>query len=724
MTECIISEKPNAAKRIAESLSDGKLVKGSENGVPFYSLTHNKKKIIVACAVGHLYGLHSAQKGFPVFNVEWVPSYEVRKGADFSKKYVTTLRKLVKQCDEFTVATDFDIEGEVIGLNIIRYIAKRKDANRMKFSTLTKDEIVEAYAKKEKHLDWGQANAGETRHKLDWFYGINISRALTKSISKAGMFTLLSTGRVQGPSLKILADREAEIKAFIPTPFWELELKGTLNKKDLLAFHEKGKFDNEDEAKKILEKTKGKKVVLAKKSSKSFKQQPPNPFDLTSLQVEAYGKIKIPPKQTLSIAQELYTSGFISYPRTSSNQLPPSIGYKKILNQLSKQFPKEVAQVLKGKVVPNNGKKADPAHPAIYPTGIIPLNLKDREKKLYELIARRFLATFGEPATRETVTYVFDVNKENFVTKGTTTREKGWLELYGVFGKQKEEELPLAEKGDEVNNPKIVKLDKETSPPKRYTEASIIKDLEKRNLGTKATRANIIDTLFQRKYVEGKQLTVTDLGMKVAQILEKTCPLLNDEEMTRQFEEDMEKIREDKIKPETVLKRAQKVITEIIDTFDKKQKSVGADLKETFQETRDKQETLGKCPYCNEGVIKLRRGKFGRFAACDKYPDCKTTYSLPSAGLIEATEKVSEKKKVPIIMIIRKGKRPMEVCLDPDENGGVPKTVEGEGKTCEKCNKGKMILRKSLYGAFLGCDQYPKCKNIVQIKKEEKKEDE
>ena len=222
MTELIITEKPSAAKKVAEALADGRPVLKKRKQTSYYELTHNKKKIIVASAVGHLYGLHESKNNhwaYPVFEIEWRPSYENGKDLDYIKDYIVTLQQLAKKSTTFTIACDFDVEGEVIGLNVIRFACKKKDANRMKFSTLTKSDLVEAYEHKLKHLDWGQALAGETRHKLDWFYGINVSRALTASVKAAGSFKVMSSGRVQGPALKMLVDREREIAKFKPVPF-------------------------------------------------------------------------------------------------------------------------------------------------------------------------------------------------------------------------------------------------------------------------------------------------------------------------------------------------------------------------------------------------------------------------------------------------------------------------------------------------------------------------
>ena len=240
MYELIITEKPNAASKIAEALAEGKPIKENMEGVPYYKVTRGKRDIVVACAVGHLYGLEEKEKKgwtFPVFDIEWKPAADISKKSGFSKKYLNVIKKLAKEADEFTVATDYDQEGSVIGKNIITLACKKKDANRMKFSTLTKPDLIEAYENKSKHLDWPQATAGETRHYLDFYNGINYSRALTSSIKAAGSFKLMSTGRVQGPALKIIVDREKEIKAFKPVPFWQIELNGSVNDGGLSAWH-------------------------------------------------------------------------------------------------------------------------------------------------------------------------------------------------------------------------------------------------------------------------------------------------------------------------------------------------------------------------------------------------------------------------------------------------------------------------------------------------------
>ncbi|MFC1691002.1 DNA topoisomerase I [Nanoarchaeota archaeon] len=735
--ELIITEKPAAAKKIADALADGKAIKKNEKGVPYYDITHNKKDIIVASAVGHLYTVAEKEKGkwvYPVFDVKWEASSKVSKGSAFTSKYLSTIKKLAKDADSFTVATDYDIEGEVIGLNVIKYACKQKDAKRMKFSTLTKDEIVNSYEHASSSLDWGQANAGVTRHELDWYYGINLSRALTAAVKTTGGFKLLSSGRVQGPALKIIVDKEKEIDAFKPEPYWQIELTGKAKEKHITALHEKDKFWDKKESEEVMNKVNGaKEGKVADVSARRFNQAPPHPFDLTTLQTEAYRSMGIDPRQTLELAQSLYIKGMISYPRTSSQELPKTIGYAAILDKLKKQTAyKELAEKLltkpKDKLLPNNGKKKDPAHPAIYPTGLTS-TIPERETKLYDIIVRRFMATFGDPATRETVKINIDVNTEIFIAKGTRTVEKGWFEFYGRHVKLEEEELPAVVKEDIVPIEKIDHQEKETKPPKRYTPASIIKELEKRNLGTKATRASIVEALYNRGYVLDKSIQATEIGIRTCEILEKYSPRILDEELTKQFEEEMEKIREKKKKPEEVLESAKTILTKILSDFKKNEKHIGKELMDATKEARDEASYLGKCPNCEDGEIHLRRGKFGRFGACDKYPECKTTYSLPKAGVVKSARKECPDCKAPIITIKRPRSSPQEVCINPDcpskkitDKEEVKEVTEDLKDPCPKCGS-ELVLRQSLYGKFIGCSKYPKCRYIKTIEAEKEKRD-
>jgi DNA topoisomerase-1 len=341
------------------------------------------------------------------------------------------------------------------------------------------------------------------------------------------------------------------------------------------------------------------------------------------------------------------------------------------------------------------------------------------------MIVKRFLATFADPATRETNKFEIDVNQEIFLAKGTRTIEKGWHTFYAPYVKIEEEELPKVKEKDTVAIDKLTMHDKETQPPKRYTPSSIIRELEKRNLGTKATRASILDTLFNRGYVDGKSIEATELGIRTIETLEKHSPKIIDEQLTRHFEEQMEKIREGKTKGKLILQEAKEALTSILNDFKSKEKNIGKELKAANIETRDALTTVGKCPVCKKGDLQIRKGKYGQFLACNQYPKCKTTFSLPNNSLIKPVNKECELCKYPMVQSIKKGKRPLELCINPDCKS---KYVEGEAgkeakavakgkleKDCPTCKDGKLILRKSLYGSFYGCSNYPKCKYTEQL---------
>ncbi|MBU4242143.1 MAG: DNA topoisomerase I, partial [Nanoarchaeota archaeon] len=706
MSELIITEKPSTAEKIAKILADKSPKIHKVEKIKYYELEHKGKKIFVACAVGHLFGLAEKNKHgwtYPVFEVEWKPAYEVNKFSQYTKPYITLLKKLAKESKEFTIATDFDIEGEVIGYNILRYICNKEDAKRMKYSTTTDEELLESYEKAWKHIDSLQAEAGVTRHTLDFYYGINVSRALTLAIKNAtGMFKILSSGRVQGPALKILARREEKIKKFIPEPFWRIE---AITEK-FGAWHVEDKFLDKKKADDVVKKTKGKDALIEDIDKREFKQLPPNPFDLTALQIEAHKVLGMAPKETMQLAQKLYVNSYISYPRTSSNQYPTALNYEKMLKNLSKNphYKKLCDELLKKKeLIPNNGKKTDAAHPAIYCTGVVPKKLGAREAKIYDLIARRMLATFSELATRETVTIILDINKEKFHVKGTRTIEPGWHTFYGPYLRLEEVELPKLEKGQELKVKEIKRHDLETQPPKRYTAASIIKKLESLNLGTKATRSEIIDHLFQRNYVRDKSIEVTDLGMITIKTLKKYCPEIIDEELTGEFEKDMEDIREKKKKGKEILEEAKKFLTTVLEKFKKNEKAIGKALGEATKKTRDEESIVGKCKKCGSNLRILYSKRFkSRFVACSGYPNCKTTFSLPQ-GIPKPSDKFCEECGFPLVMIIRAGKRPFFYCINKEcpakerWRQEQAKLKEAEAKTKELVKKTvKKVVKKTI----------------------------
>jgi len=661
----IICEKPNVARKMAYALNDSGQVKTFKKGkVQYFLITHKGEPAYVASAVGHLYTLTS-KKGipssqYPVLDVEWRPVYEVDKSAKYTKPYVEVLKKLAKETDEYISACDYDIEGSLIAWNVIRFICKSKTGKRMKFSALTKRDLVAAYENMT-DLDYNNSYAGEARHVLDWLYGINLSRGLMHAIARYGVYRPLSIGRVQGPALALLAEREQEIQRFKPTPYWELTTKVRRVKFNYSG----GRFTDKKKAEEIYHACNGKTGVISSITSKKIRVSPNPPFDLTSLQVEAYRVFKFTPAQTLNLAQTLYEASMISYPRTSSQKLPAKLGHKRILQELAKHetYQDLATQLLEeGRLKPHEGKKDDPAHPAIHPLGPI-AKVGKNEMKLYDLIVRRYLSCFGEPAEKERQTVVLCIGEHEFKASGTRVVKEGWMTYYAPYNKKDDKELPGFEEGETVK-PKVVLEEKETQPPKRYTPASIVSELEKRGLGTKATRSVIIETLYKRGYIVGyKSIQVTEFGMAVYEALKEHTPDILDEQLTRHLEHEMEEIQFGRKDMNEVIEEGKRALVKLVDEFKKHEAEIGKELVKRFG-TGEK--VLGKCPVCGGNlVLRVSRKSKKQFVACSNYPKCTVSYPLYQNVKIEPTGKTCE-CGAPIVLVIRKGKRPFELCVNPN----------------------------------------------------------
>jgi len=697
----VITEKPQAAAKIAAALSEGKADKRTNTSkVSYYELERNKKRIVVACAVGHLFTISQNIKGtnYPIFDIGWYPNFEVKR-KDFTKKYYQVIERLAKGASEVIVATDFDVEGEVIGYNIVRFITHQKDAKRMKFSSLTPVELQEAYDNAHPHIEWGQAIAGETRHFLDWLYGINLSRALMSSVKSIGKFRVLSIGRVQGPALNLVVNKEKEIKKFKSTPYWQIFLEINDGKNKLEVKH------NKDITKKSeLEKFKKLKGKKAQAETKKTKQSisPAAPFDLTTLQTEAYKFHSITPSNTLIVAQKLYLAGLISYPRTSSQKIPESMNPQKILKQLSKNHPELIKHTTRKK--PIEGKKSDPAHPAIIPTGVNN-KLNDYDEKIYNLILKRFVSCFCDDAELENKKVGVEIDKLKFSARGMEVIKPGWMNVYPTKMQEKE----VKDMNGEINIDEVRIEEKETQPPRRYTPASIVTELEKRNLGTKATRANIIETLYDRNYVKDKSIKATELGIRLIDTLDKYSQVIIDEKLTREIEKDMDNIRSSKKdlekKESTILKKAEVALTKISKDFEKNEKKIGTEIAaatEAAWEQEKEDSKLLPCTSCKTGTlcIKFTPRFKSYFVACNQYPDCRQTYPLPSQSLIKKTEKKCEECDWPMLLRIKQGKRPWVFCFNPncptrrelDIKGNNKKPSRFTGKTVANNNKVEKVI--------------------------------
>ncbi|RJS84364.1 DNA topoisomerase I, partial [Candidatus Bathyarchaeota archaeon] len=357
----------------------------------------------------------------------------------------------------------------------------------MKFSTLTAQELRKSYEEMLPHIEFRTAEAGMCRHMVDAIYGINLSRAMTSAAKHwSGKYATISTGRVQGPTLRFLVEREKEINTFVPKPFWAVKAIVKIGNLKFEAEYEKKVIGKKGEAEKIVKECTGKTGTVVAVDIRETKQNPPTPFDLSSLQTEAYSFFRYTPRRTGDIAERLYLEALISYPRTSSQKLPSTIDYRGILESLAKrpEYRRLSHELLsKESLVPNEGSKIDPAHPAIYPTGNLPeRTLSEPEKKLWDLIVRRFMAVFGEPAVKQSMRVTIEIEGYQFFLRGRRVTKEGWLRFYKPYIRMEDVLLPPISKGDEITVSKVIREDKFTRPPPRYNPSSLLKKMEKEGI--------------------------------------------------------------------------------------------------------------------------------------------------------------------------------------------------------------------------------------------------
>jgi len=673
----IITEKPSAAEKIATALDEKeKPLRIEENRVPYF-VAERGGEIVIVPSLGHLYTVAAGEGGgsrYPVFDFRWVPRYVVERGAGRIRRWIDTITRLAKNADVFIDACDYDIEGSVIGYNILKFACNGREryAKRMKYSTLTNEELEYSYANPLPHLDSAFIESGRTRHEVDWLYGINLSRALTSAAKNhSGKYATISTGRVQGPTLKFVVAREKAIKSFVPTPYWNIRAIVKVNGRIFETLYEKERIETRREADAIVQECRGRDGVVEKIDARMFQQSPPMPFDLGSLQAEAYRLFRFAPKRTSAIAQHLYLDALISYPRTSSQKLSPSIDYRRILRGLSgiTEYRIPAAALLaKTELRPVEGNNEDPAHPAIHPTGMLPTRYLDSsEKRIWDLITHRFMAAFAGSSIRKRARVSIAVNDNRFQLIGVQIMKRGWMRFYEPYVKKQEYPLPDMREGDGVIINRVILDSRFTNPPPHYNPISLLKKMERAEIGTKATRADIIQTIYDRKYVRNESITPTDLGFEVLDTLEKHCPAVVSTKLTRELEQEMENVHLSKERREKVLARTIEILRPILEKLKENEEVIGEQLSQAIQKSRIEERTLGMCPVCKTGklviVYSKKTGK--RFVGCTNYFRglCRTSSPLPQRGSIRLLSKLCPDCDWPVVQI-RLGKRTWRLCTN------------------------------------------------------------
>jgi len=614
------------------------------------------KDFEVRSSFGHVRDLPKSKLGIDV-EKNFEPEYIIPTKA---KKVVSELKKESAKADQTILATDEDREGESIAWHL-KEALKLEDPERIVFHEITKPAIENALQNPRK-IDFNLVDAQQARRVLDRIVGYKLSPFLWKKVSKG-----LSAGRVQSVAVRLVVEKENEIKNFVAQEYWSLEallkklgreFSASLSKKDGKAI-DKLEIKNKEEADKILSELENADYVVKNVEKKQTKKYPAPPFTTSTLQQASWQRFKYSAKMTMSLAQKLYEQGYITYHRTDSLNLS-EVALQSAQKFISEKFGSDYCPEKPIKYKTKNSS-AQEAHEAIRPaypdkTPDSANDLDPRQLKLYTLIWQRFVACQMAPAVFDSV--AADISAENYTFRATgqTLKFNGFLKIYPA--KFEEKELPDLENGDKLELTKLDSSQHFTEPPARYTEASLIKALEKAGVGRPSTYAPTLSTIQTRNYVEKdqqKRFVPTEMGTIVNDVLIKNFPEIVDIDFTAKMEEELDEVAEGK-------NSWQKACKDFYDPFSK-------NLEEKYKEVQKAdliKETDKTCPKCGAPLIE-RLGRFGRFYACSKFPECKHTESV-------------DKKNTEL------------------------------GIKCPRCKEGDIVLKKTKRGKiFYGCNKFPKC---------------
>ena len=674
----------------------------------------------VIASKGHIRDLPKSRFGITIDeHNELIPVYSVAKE---NSAVVKEIQELAKKADTIYIATDEDREGEAIGWHIAQAIKKDPATlPRIVFHEITKTAITHAL-ETARSIDMNRVNAQQTRRLLDRIVGYKLSPLLSSKIQKG-----LSAGRVQSSTLKIIVDREREIKAFVPQEYWSIDtLFHPEIEANLISFEsekiEKLSIKNEKDAKSIVESIKKDRFIVSAIETKQRKTSTPPPFMTSTLQQTASNKLGFSPKKTMMIAQSLYEgvrtpegpSGVITYMRTDSLNMA-SEAVEAVRTEIEKRYgikylPKE------SKSYDKKSKGAQEAHEAIRPTmlsftpEIATQYLKADEIKLYKLIYERFMACQMNDALFDQQSITFSGGNAEFKATGRKLTFDGFYKILGNDDKDKL--LPVLKEKEPIEINSIKPTQHFTEPPSRYNEASIIKKLEAEGIGRPSTYAPTISTLMVRTYinVEKKQLIPTEMAFTVTELLEKHFKEIVDASFTANMEEVLDEIAEGQ-------KDWQKTLTDFYFPFMEEIE----EGKLQIVSTKLAQPTGEKCPKCGSELL-LRSGRYGNFIACSGFPKCKYTEQVEGEANSEQipTQTSNEKcEKCGSDMIIKNGRNGQFLACSAYPTCKNTKTLEATATKesvipCPECG-GKLLFRQSRRGAFWGCENYPTCKFISKF---------
>ena len=659
------------------------------------------------------------------------------------KEIIRSLKNLAKKSDSIVIATDFDREGELIGsdaLSCIQEVNPTAPVSRARYSAFTKEEITHAFSNLVE-LDTNLASAGASRQDIDLIWGAVLTRYLTLVTTTATHTMQLRSrnahagadrgararalgvhprGSLGDQTLAALIAREAT--AGLLEDYWVIKgafdagaAAGPTAGDGELAFtapHSTARFKDEAAAKAAMAAVAGAaSATVAAVEKRTRKQQPPVPFNTTSLMAAASAE-GLSPARTMRIAESLYMDGYISYPRVDNTVYPSSLDLAEVVKTISGNpaYTPYCQQLLSaGELHATRGKKETTDHPPIYPTAkATPDDLAPADYKLYNLIARRFLATLSDAAVVEGTKVTLEVGGEHFAAKGDVLVTPGYRAIY-PYGMKKDEQLPAMSEGQQVafNGAECTK--KQTEPPARYSQGRLIQEMEKLGLGTKSTRHSIIERLYTVKYIQNDPIEPSQLGMAVCDALDKFAPHITHPQMTAELEEEMDNIAEGRNTKDAVVTNSRNLLSEQLANL----LPHSEEVKDALADAVAADAYVGKCPKCGKDLqIRVSQKTRGMFIGCAGWPDCDVTYPLPK-GKVESLPDPCPTCGMPQVKVTAFRSKPRTLCIDPNcETNKEPDVVVGE---CPKCaeagKKAKLIAQKNprTLKRFIRCENYDEC---------------
>ena len=642
----------------------------------------------------------------------WAPV--VKEPAE--KEIIRTLKNLAKKADEVIIATDFDREGELIGsdaVSMVRQVNEDVPVVRARYSSFTKPELEHAFARENLvAVDDDLAAAGESRQFIDLIWGAVLTRYLTMA-KFGGLGNVRSAGRVQTPTLALVARREKERQVFVPEDYWVVRgTAATQEGEEFKVAHATARFKDEATATSAYQDAKaaGKARVtdVVKKTRKGTIQ---TPFNTTSLQTAAAAE-GLTPARTMRIAESLYMSGLISYPRVDNTVYPETLDLSEVVTML-KSVPQYAnycdellaAQPLKA----TRGKQETTDHPPIYPTGVgDPDKLRPEEWKLYNLIARRFLATLSEQPVIEGTKVTLDAGGQTFAASGDVLVKPGYRAIY-PYGSKKDEQLPALSVGQEVDLTSLDLEAKQTEPPARYSQGKLVQEMERLGLGTKSTRASIIERLYEVKYLKNDPIEPSQLGMAIIDALECYAAHITTPEMTSELEGDMTKVAEGQASQDAVVDHSRELLASLLEGLIEHKEDLGEAISDAVQADAK----IGVCPKCGHDLLVKQSAKTrSSFIGCSAWPECEVTYPLPQ-GKIQTVEELCPVCGCPQIKVQPFRSKPYVVCVDPAcPTNKEPDVTVGVCPTCAAAGReGLLIAHRSerTLKRFIRCTNYDEC---------------